>query len=176
MNDLILLITLLDGPKHGYSLKQRAGLIYGETARHNNVIYPLLKMFLRNGWVQQSLSPGDRGQQRKEYSITPEGRDYLLKRLEDFDQQRAMDDESFLLRVSMFSLLTREAQAKILNLRKGHLQTQLARVRKLQDDSSIQLYGRIVLERAIQLTENELNWIAGVETYSTAKETNSYEV
>jgi DNA-binding PadR family transcriptional regulator len=43
MTDLILLATLLDGPKHGYELKKRAGLIFGQGMTiHNNLVYPLM--------------------------------------------------------------------------------------------------------------------------------------
>jgi hypothetical protein len=40
-------------------LKKTEGLIFGG-AMHNNVIYPSLKRFVRNGWVEQSTVPGDR--------------------------------------------------------------------------------------------------------------------
>jgi hypothetical protein len=40
MNDLIILATLPQGPKHGYQLKRQAGFIFGDTALHNNFIYP----------------------------------------------------------------------------------------------------------------------------------------
>jgi hypothetical protein len=45
MNDLIILATLLDGPKHGYQLKREAGFILGQGAMHNNLIYPMLRRF-----------------------------------------------------------------------------------------------------------------------------------
>jgi hypothetical protein len=47
MNDLLLLATLLEGPKHGYALKKQAGLILGEAELQNNLVYPLLRRFER---------------------------------------------------------------------------------------------------------------------------------
>jgi DNA-binding PadR family transcriptional regulator len=56
MNDLVLLAALLRQPAYGYALKKIAGLIFGNGAMHNNVVYPLLKKFTQNGWVEQTRS------------------------------------------------------------------------------------------------------------------------
>ena len=65
MNDLLLLSLLLAGPQHGYALKKRAGLISGQPAMHNNLVYPLLRRFVENKWVKQKVAAGERGQTRQ---------------------------------------------------------------------------------------------------------------
>ena len=74
MTDLILLATLLDGPKHGYQLKKQAGLIFGQGAIHNNLVYPLMRRFTNEGWVSKKTMPGERGQNKQQYAITAAGR------------------------------------------------------------------------------------------------------
>ena len=64
MNDLIILATLLAGPKHGYQLKREAGFIFGNAALHNNLIYPLLRRFAMEGLVTKKAVAGQRGQLR----------------------------------------------------------------------------------------------------------------
>src|SRR5437762_1550826 len=105
MNDLVLLAALLRGAAYGYALKKTAGLIFGGAAMHNNIIYPLLKKFMRNGWVIQTSVQGDRGQQRKQYRITAAGRKYLLEQLAVFGDREASDEGVFLFRVALFDVL-----------------------------------------------------------------------
>src|ERR1700721_7627 len=105
MNDLVILTALLGGPAYGYALKKTAGLIFGNGALHNNVIYPSLKKFVQNGWVEQSRGPGDRGQQRKQYRSTAAGKKYLLGQIGTLDQHEAGDEGAFLLRVALFDVL-----------------------------------------------------------------------
>jgi DNA-binding PadR family transcriptional regulator len=115
-DDLVLLAALLGGPAYGYALKRTAGLIFGG-AMHNNVIYPSLKKFMRNGWVEQSSVPGDRGQQRKQYRITAVGKKYLLEQLATFGEREAADDAAFLFRVALFDALPKAKRGAIIAAR-----------------------------------------------------------
>ena len=92
---------MLQGPAYGYSLKKTAGLIFGNTAMHNNIIYPALKKFTRNGWVEQATVQGDRGQQRKQYRITVAGRKYLFEQLGMFGDREAGEEGAFLRRAGI---------------------------------------------------------------------------
>jgi hypothetical protein len=65
MNDLLLLAMLLGGPQHGYALKKAAGLITGQTDMHNNLVYPLLRRFVREGWVTQKKPPANAGKRAR---------------------------------------------------------------------------------------------------------------
>ena len=59
MTDLMLMATLLGGPTHGYALKKTAGLILGQADIHNNVVYPLLRRFVENGWASKRSAAGN---------------------------------------------------------------------------------------------------------------------
>ena len=82
MNDLLILALMLAGPKYGYQLKREAGWMIGQDALHNNLVYPMLRRFLDEGWVSKKAVPGERGQTRQQYALTAEGRRILIDRKE----------------------------------------------------------------------------------------------
>lgn len=121
MTDLIILLMLLDGPKHGYQLKHEAGMVFGKRVLHNNLIYPLLRRFLKDGWVIKKEVSGERGQTRLQYSLTAQGRRALLERVSQFTEADAASDIEFRSRVGLFGLLQPEVRENILTRREGYL-------------------------------------------------------
>src|SRR6266567_7787103 len=105
MNDIIILSLLLGVPKHGYRLKQEAAMFAEEQHLHNNTIYPLLKRFLKSGWITQQQADGERGQTRLLYALTPAGRQALVDKLSAFSQVDAINPHAFRLRVGLFGEL-----------------------------------------------------------------------
>ncbi|MGA9506533.1 MAG: PadR family transcriptional regulator, partial [Terriglobales bacterium] len=89
MNDLLILAMLSEGPRHGYQLKRQAGFIFGHGDIHNNLVYPLLRKFTVDGWVTKKAVPGERGQTRQQYAITPLGKTILLQRLSEYSEADA---------------------------------------------------------------------------------------
>ncbi len=114
MNDLLLLAALLAGPQHGYALKKQVGLITGQRAMHNNLVYPLLRRFVENGWVSQRQSAGQRGQTREVYAVTIKGKQELMRRLGDYPENEAASENGFRLRVGLFAVLDTETRRRIL--------------------------------------------------------------
>src|ERR1700730_6767118 len=163
MNDLVLLAALLRGPAYGYALKQTAGLIFGSRAMHPNVVYPLLKKFVQNGWVEQSSTPGDRGQTRKQYRITAAGKKYLLEQLSTFGEQDAADDGAFLFRVAFFDAFPKEKRRAILTVRKLFLTARSAQLAELREATQPRSFGGVALDRVHTLVEDELLWIHKLE-------------
>ena len=163
MTDLVLLTALLSGPAYGYALKRTAGLIFGRGVLHNNLVYPLLKKFVAAGWVRQSSVPGDRGQQRKQYRITADGRKYLLEQLAVFGEREACDDGAFLFRVAMFDLLPDAKQAEILAARKAFLTERVEELAALEKPGKPPSYAGVVLDRVQALVKDELDWIVKLE-------------
>jgi PadR family transcriptional regulator PadR len=159
MNDLLLLAMLLGGPQHGYALKKAAGLITGQTDMHNNLVYPLLRRFVREGWVTQKKAAGERGQTRQVYSLTALGRRALLARLCDFDESAASSGDQFRLRVGMFSLLDASSRAAILDKREAYLRWSAERFGPLESGMEIGTYGREVVRFMRQQINAELAWI-----------------
>jgi DNA-binding PadR family transcriptional regulator len=141
MNDLFLLAMLLAGPAHGYALKKRVGHITGQNDMHNNLVYPLLKRFVVSGWVSRKTVPGDRGQTRERYALTPKGRQEVLRRVEEFSEKDAASSEAFQLRVGMFGVLNLEARVRILSLRQAWLASRAERLSNLAEKMELGQWG-----------------------------------
>lgn len=128
MTDLLLLASLLNGPKHGYALKKHIGLLLGQAALHNNIVYPLLKRFVQDGWVNRRETAGERGQTREVYSLTKAGKQVLLARISELTEKEAASADALRLRVGMFSVLDAEKRLKILQNRDAFLAKRMERL------------------------------------------------
>lgn len=159
MTDLIILATLLDGPKHGYQLKREAGFILGHGEMHNNLVYPLLRRFTAEGWVTKKTMPGERGQTRQQYAITPIGRRELISRLSNFGESDAASWPGFITRVGMFETLEEPARGSILKTRAGYLQVREQKLINLQQNMDLGTYGGEVVRYLIEQIQSELAWI-----------------
>lgn len=162
MTDLILLATLLDGPKHGYQLKKQAGMIFGQEAIHNNLVYPLLRRFKTQGWVSKKTVPGKRGQNRQQYALTTTGRKVLIERLSDFSDEAARSEDGFRLRVALLSLLPDDAQANILAARERALKVADGRLGALQTAMELGIYPAEVVKFMREQMAAELAWVRRV--------------
>jgi DNA-binding PadR family transcriptional regulator len=169
MNDLLLLATLLDGPKHGYALKARAGLITGRPDLHNNLVYPLLRRFVANGWVTQRQSPGERGQTRQVYSLTLRGRAAIVERLRRFTEKESQSASAFHLRVGLFEILDPADRAQILAARTAHLESRLQKFLHLQAHTNLGPYGGEVVRYLCEQLRAEFTWIKRLERRSRRK-------
>ncbi|MFY9804213.1 MAG: helix-turn-helix transcriptional regulator [Candidatus Acidiferrales bacterium] len=159
MNDLLLLALLLRGPQHGYALKKQAGLMTGQPDMHNNLVYPLLRRFVRQGWVTQKRVAGERGQTRQVYSLTPLGRRTLVARLCDFDETAASSSDEFRVRVGLLPMLDPPARSSILEKRAAYLRKRAERFDPLQRAMEIGKYGGEVVRFIRQQISAELAWI-----------------
>lgn len=130
---------------------------------HSNVVYPLLKKFLENGWVGQSATPGDRGQTRKQYRITAEGRKYLLERVAAFGEEDAQDDSAFLFRVALFDVLPKEKRQAIIEARRSFLSSRALQLATLCEAMQPESFGAAALERVRDIIAGELCWLRRLE-------------
>jgi len=159
MTDLIILSTLLPGPKHGYQLKHEAGIILGQGVLHNNLVYPLLRRFMNEKWVSRRTVPGERGQTRHRYAITALGRRELLSRLSTFTEQDARSSDGFRFRVGMFQLLDEETRLRILDAREKHLNARLEKLSAVETNFPLDRYPSEVIRQFRSETQSELEWI-----------------
>ena len=159
MNDLIILATLLPGPRHGYHIKRQAGLILGQELLHNNLVYPLLRRFVANKWVTRKSVPGERGQTRNVYAMTALGKKELIARLSDFSQKDAGARNAFRLRVGMFQLLEPETRLRILDLREQILRARLEKLKGIMANFEMDRFAAEVTSRSCAEAEGELEWI-----------------
>ena len=159
MIDLIVLATLLAGPKHGYQLKREAGFILGQDVMHNNLIYPLLRRFTAEGWVSKKAVPGERGQTRLQYAITPLGRRELVARLSEFSEADASSFPAFITRVGMFEVVDESTRARILKEREKYLQRREHRLSTLGQNMELGRFAAEVVRYLIEQIHSELAWI-----------------
>jgi DNA-binding PadR family transcriptional regulator len=171
MNDLLLLATLLGGPKHGYALKKQAGLISGQTDMHNNMVYPLLRRFVENGWVSKRQAAGQRGQTREVYTLTAKGKKEVLRQAAQFTEREASSESEFAIRVGLFGLLDGAQRLAVLRVREEWLEQWEEKFGRMQDGMNIGEWGGEVVRflRAQMLAERE--WIAGLKRKLKKQET-----
>ena len=159
MTDLIILSILLSGPHHGYALKKRAALVLGKRELHNNLVYPLLKRFIRQGWVKVREAEGERGQTRQVYSLTAAGRSALIERLAEFNGTQAYSEDEFQMRVAFFSLLPADARQRILDARSAVLNKQHEHLKALQAQEELAGFNAEVVAFRARQIHAELQWI-----------------
>lgn len=168
MNDLVILAALLRAPAYGYALQKTAGLTYGK-ALHPNIVYPLLKKFVQNEWVEQSSTPGERGQTRKQYRITAAGKKHMVQELSNFSEHNAGDRNAFLFRVANFDALSKAKRRQILNTRKRFLDERVQELAALAQHVKPESFGRITLDRVQALVRDEMRWIRKLEDHMELK-------
>jgi PadR family transcriptional regulator, regulatory protein PadR len=159
MNDLLILATLLDGPQHGYAIKKRTGLIFGRPSMHNNLVYPLLKRFVGNGWVSLREAPGERGQRRQVYSLTPRGRRTLVERLSHYSQAEAGAAAEFHLRAALLGILDRGSRKRVLEARKTLLEQRDEAFARLQRNMDLGRFPAEVVRFLRGQICAEIGWI-----------------
>jgi DNA-binding PadR family transcriptional regulator len=162
MNDLLLLAALLAGPQHGYALKKQVGLITGRRAMHNNLVYPLLRRFVENGWVRQRQSAGQRGQTREVYALTTKGKQELKRRLGDYPQNEASSENGFRLRVGLFAILEAQTRQRILAGRDQFLASREQHLSRITAAVDPGLWGNEVVSFFREQVRSERTWIASL--------------
>jgi DNA-binding PadR family transcriptional regulator len=160
MNDIIILSLLLEGPKHGYRLKQEAALFTSEQQLHNNTVYPLLNQFLKRGWITRWEVEGERGQTRLLYELTGAGRGALTEKLNEFSEAEAANENAFRLRVGLFGLLDSASRRRILELRDAHLQARQARMDRIGGMRPLEGWPAKTFNYVTNELELERRWIA----------------
>jgi DNA-binding PadR family transcriptional regulator len=160
MSDLILLAALLAGPQHGYALKKQVALITGKRAMHNNLVYPLLRRFVQNGWVSKRQAAGQRGQTRELYSLSAKGKQELLRRIADFTEKEASSENEFHLRVGLFGTLDADTREKILAVRDRWLAARQETLARISATVETGLWGGDVVRFRREQALSERTWIA----------------
>jgi DNA-binding PadR family transcriptional regulator len=175
VTDLIILATLLPGPKHGYQLKHEAGIILGQEVLHNNLVYPLLRRFMNNKWVSRKTVPGERGQTRQQYTLTALGRKELLDRLCSFTEQDARSSDGFRLRVGLFQLLEPEVRSRILEARTAFLRGRFAKLTAVRTNFQLDRYAEEVTSQFVTETQAELDWIERLRRFNKSRKDHSHD-
>jgi len=169
MNDLLILAMLLAGPKYGYQLKREVGWMMGQGGLHNNIVYPLLRRFLEEGWVSKKSVPGERGQTRQQYALTAEGRRCYFERIRQFSQDDASSEEAFFLRVGVFEALPAESREAILSARAAFLERRDTRLETLRENMEVGKYGGEIVRYMRKQIGTEREWIRHLRRIAKAE-------
>lgn len=170
MNDLLFLAMMLGKPKYGYQLKREAGWVTGQDPVHNNIVYPMLRRFLEQGWVNKKEVPGERGQTRQQYAITAEGRRHLFERLNEFSEDDATSDEAFHLRVGMFVGLKPDVREMILEKREDFLRKRDQKLASMVSNLETGKFGGEIVKHMRKQIEMELDWVAHLRRLAKSAE------
>ena len=85
--DLIVLQTLLWGPRHGYGIAQMIRANSEDVLQvETGSLYPALHRLARKGWIKADWAVSEKGQRVREYRLTPKGRKQLATERSRWDQ------------------------------------------------------------------------------------------
>ena len=85
--DLLVLKTLLRGPKHGYGIAQHLKEVSDDVLHvGESSLYPALQRLLLNGWVKAEWGASENNRRARYYTLTAAGRKQLVSEREEFDR------------------------------------------------------------------------------------------
>ena len=155
----MILAMLLEGPQHGYALKKKVGLVTGRGEMHSNLIYPLLKRFVSEGWVSRRSANGQRGQTREIYALSAKGKSELVRSLSEFGEKAAGSAEAFRFRISLFFLLDQSTRENILSRRAHWLCRREQHFGQIVDGTGARGWSKEVIEFLKKEVQAERKWI-----------------
>ena len=85
--DLLILRTLVAGPRHGYAIADRLRVVSREVLQvGESSLYPALQRLLLNGWVKAEWGASENNRRARFYTITAAGRKRLAAEREEFER------------------------------------------------------------------------------------------
>lgn len=85
--DLLVLKTLVRGPKHGYGIAQHLKEVSDDVLHvGESSLYPALQRLLLNGWVKAEWGASENNRRARFYTLTAAGRKQLTAECEAFEQ------------------------------------------------------------------------------------------
>src|SRR5262245_31948838 len=83
--DMLILQTLVAGPKHGYGIAERLKQVSHEVLQvGESSLYPALQRLLLNGWVRAEWGTSENNRRARYYTLTAAGRKKLGAGREEF--------------------------------------------------------------------------------------------
>lgn len=85
--ELLILKSLMSGPKHGYAIVEHLRLT-SKDALHigESALYPALQRLLLNGWAKAEWGVSEANRRARYYKLTPAGRKQLAGEQAEFDR------------------------------------------------------------------------------------------
>lgn len=88
--DLLILKTIALAPMHGWAIAQRIRQVSNEVLQINQgALYPALHRLEQQGWIEAEWGESENSRRAKYYSLTKDGRKYLLREEANWDRLSA---------------------------------------------------------------------------------------
>jgi PadR family transcriptional regulator len=85
--DLLILKSLVAGPRHGYAIAQHLKTVSDEVLQvGESSLYPALQRLLLKGWVKDEWGASENNRRARFYTLTPAGRKQLAAEQREFDR------------------------------------------------------------------------------------------
>ena len=85
--DLLILKSLMQGPRHGYGIAQHLKSVSDEVLQvGESSLYPALQRLLLNGWVKAEWGASENNRRARYYTLTPSGRKQLSAERQEFER------------------------------------------------------------------------------------------
>jgi PadR family transcriptional regulator PadR len=84
--DLLVLKSLLSGPRHGYAIAEHLKMVSDDVLQvGESSLYPALQRLLLRGWVKAAWGTSEHNRRARYYTLTHSGRTQLAAERRDFD-------------------------------------------------------------------------------------------
>jgi len=85
--DLLILRTLVAGPKHGYGIAERLRQVSEDVLQvGESSLYPALQRLLLNGWAKAEWGASENNRRARYYTLTAAGRKRLGSERDEFER------------------------------------------------------------------------------------------
>ena len=85
--DMLILQTLVTGPKHGYGIAERLKQVSKDVLQvGESSLYPALQRLLLNGWVTAEWGASENNRRARYYTISAAGRKQLGSERQEFER------------------------------------------------------------------------------------------
>jgi DNA-binding PadR family transcriptional regulator len=158
--ELLILIQIEKGPKHGYEIKKeiQKDLGYLMDVNHN-LLYPTLRRFTEEGLISKKRNEQEGRPNQYVYEITEAGKAKIADLINAFTEKDAKHQIEFMIRVSLFHHISQENRLRILNMRKKDLEALFADIKQRQDNCADGMYRSEVLQYSLSQVNGEIMWI-----------------
>jgi PadR family transcriptional regulator len=83
--EMLILQTLLSGPRHGYGIAERLQQVSEDVLQvGESSLYPALQRLLLNGWVKAEWGTSENNRRARFYTLTAAGRRQLHSERQEF--------------------------------------------------------------------------------------------
>ena len=129
---------------------------------YNDSLYPALRRLSEAGAIEGRGETQEGKPPRRIYSITQLGREYMHDLMVEQSPQQAASDQDFLIRVSLFGLITPAERRKALLARGAALRQQIDTLQSLGQQREHDVWSREVLAHTAAGLQYELEWVTKI--------------